>query len=302
MLAPRRLALAAALFVACGEPSSVTGEGQPTTGTSTTSPSGQVEPTTGDETSTGSSSTSGPSTTTTSTSGTTTTGTTAVDDTATTGGDSCVDVADCEQSGGDCTKVQCLELECVRVDLEPGSECGLGVCDGKGSCVECNVQADCDPGELCEDHVCHAPDCFDGGKNGLETDIDCGGASCEACEAGQSCEVGDDCQSSSAPTRSAWRRPAATGCGTATRATSTAAGRSVPSARTASTATRATTASRAAARTQVRPELTGRRRCRATRLPPVREVRIAAVLASCPRGRRNPLQETRAAATATKVE
>lgn len=196
MLAPRRLALAAALFVACGEHSSVTGEGQPTTGTSTTSTSGQVEPTTGDETSTGSSSTSGPSTTTTSTSGTTTTGTTAVDDTATTGGDSCVDVADCEQSGGDCTKVQCLELECVRVDLEPGSECGLGVCDGEGSCVECNVQADCDPGELCEDHVCHAPDCFDGGKNGLETDIDCGGASCEACEAGQSCEIGDDCQSS----------------------------------------------------------------------------------------------------------
>lgn len=38
-------------------------------------------------------------------------------------------------------------------------------------------------------------DCSDGVQNGDETDIDCGGATCAACTAGQSCSVPADCES-----------------------------------------------------------------------------------------------------------
>lgn len=40
------------------------------------------------------------------------------------------------------------------------------------------------------------PTCHDGLKNGLESDIDCGGA-CGVCAAGKSCKVADDCDSAS---------------------------------------------------------------------------------------------------------
>jgi hypothetical protein len=46
--------------------------------------------------------------------------------------------------------------------------------------------------------VCSAPDpdnphCFDCTKNGLETDVDCGGDSCPPCSEGDACNTGADC-------------------------------------------------------------------------------------------------------------
>lgn len=40
-----------------------------------------------------------------------------------------------------------------------------------------------------------AADCRDRVLNGMETDVDCGGSSCPACEATERCAVGDDCSS-----------------------------------------------------------------------------------------------------------
>jgi hypothetical protein len=39
------------------------------------------------------------------------------------------------------------------------------------------------------------PSCTDTVKNGVETDIDCGGASCSKCGTGKTCSGGSDCQS-----------------------------------------------------------------------------------------------------------
>ncbi len=59
-----------------------------------------------------------------------------------------------------------------------GTSCQKGdICDGAGSCV--------------------APTCFDGQKNGTETDTDCGGPSCAPCATGNQCLVASDCQSMS---------------------------------------------------------------------------------------------------------
>jgi hypothetical protein len=38
------------------------------------------------------------------------------------------------------------------------------------------------------------PTCTDGVKNGSETGVDCGGATCSACAAGNPCNIGSDCQ------------------------------------------------------------------------------------------------------------
>src|SRR5947208_2946561 len=43
------------------------------------------------------------------------------------------------------------------------------------------------------------PRCDDGRKNGVETDVDCGGGLCLRCEDGKSCAVGGDCVSGICP-------------------------------------------------------------------------------------------------------
>ena len=61
-----------------------------------------------------------------------------------------------------------------------------GLCDGAGSCVECNHTRDCAPGLYCDaSHHCGAATC---------TDLDCGGA-CPPCELGKRCLANADCQS-----------------------------------------------------------------------------------------------------------
>jgi hypothetical protein len=48
---------------------------------------------------------------------------------------------------------------------------------------------------VCTANVCQAPTCTDGVQNGTETGLDCGGATCPACPAGQGCSTSTDCQS-----------------------------------------------------------------------------------------------------------
>ena len=58
------------------------------------------------------------------------------------------------------------------------------MCDGSGACVECLAGTSCASGVCSASHTCSAPTCLDTVKNGSETDVDCGGASCSACHSG----------------------------------------------------------------------------------------------------------------------
>ncbi len=73
--------------------------------------------------------------------------------------------------------------------------CALASC-GDGI-VHADVE-DCDDGDADESDgcttLCKPPSCTDGLESGAETDIDCGGPSCNDCKLGQSCQVDADCE------------------------------------------------------------------------------------------------------------
>jgi hypothetical protein len=85
---------------------------------------------------------------------------------------------------------------CASVAAPAGTPCALDggvLCDGAGSCVQCNTSADCHGlGAACVDQACES--CADTIVNGLETDIDCGGGVCPKCDAGGACLENGDCK------------------------------------------------------------------------------------------------------------
>jgi plastocyanin len=78
--------------------------------------------------------------------------------------------------GNPCTDDLCRGGVPTHPATASGTSCGgAQACDGRGHCV--NV------------------DCLNRSKDGSETDIDCGGATCPPCATGQSCMSFDDCES-----------------------------------------------------------------------------------------------------------
>ena len=68
---------------------------------------------------------------------------------------------DCSD-GNQCTADLCNVGVCSNPNVGPGASCnqdGGAVCDGSGSCVECNVDGDCGSGETCVDNACVGPSC-----------------------------------------------------------------------------------------------------------------------------------------------
>ena len=61
---------------------------------------------------------------------------------------------------------------------------------------ECIADEDCASG-FCVDNACAIPSCDDGVQNGAESDVDCGGDSCDACANDAQCVEGSDCENSS---------------------------------------------------------------------------------------------------------
>jgi len=116
---------------------------------------------------------------------------------------------DCPQGspclvGSDCTTGFCADGLCCN------TACGAACegCDFPGSEGTCTVYApgtdpdsECNnpPGDLC--NGANACRCNDGSQNGSETDVDCGGATCNDCINGKTCLAG------SAPTASAATPP-----------------------------------------------------------------------------------------------
>ena len=94
-------------------------------------------------------------------------------------GESCDD-GNANDDNGDCTS-QCLT-----------AACGDSFVHNAGSGTE-----ECDDGnDIDEDtcsNICVSATCEDGVKNAAESDVDCGGETCDACDAGKSCESDADC-------------------------------------------------------------------------------------------------------------
>jgi hypothetical protein len=81
----------------------------------------------------------------------------------------------------------------VANGTETGRDCG-------GNCAEqkCEDGEGCVGGTDCESQVCtrrecQAPSCEDSTRNGGESDVDCGGGTCERCSDGLHCNVNTDC-------------------------------------------------------------------------------------------------------------
>ncbi|MCA9622872.1 MAG: hypothetical protein KC731_27825, partial [Myxococcales bacterium] len=86
--------------------------------------------------------------------------------------------SDCPGEDTTCSTRTCVNQVC-GTDLAPaGTPCtedGGTQCDGAGMCV--------------------TPQCMNGVVDGTETDVDCGGAECPACDNGDICVEGADCTS-----------------------------------------------------------------------------------------------------------
>jgi hypothetical protein len=143
----------------------------------------------------------------------------------------CVTAADCAPQSTVCKTNTCAANACGTSNVSLGTMCtdsGGTVCNGNGSCVAatcsdgikdgnetdvdcgggtcppCADTKDCKVGSDCVDKVCsgnpltcQAPTCSDGVQNGQETDVDCGGPTCDAqgktCALGKRCGTGADC-------------------------------------------------------------------------------------------------------------
>jgi hypothetical protein len=93
----------------------------------------------------------------------------------------------------------CVATSCntgARDGTETGVDCGGGTCATCGLGQGCNVNTDCASG-ICNatTRVCVATQCQDGVRNGTETDIDCGGATCGGCAVNSACALPWDCAS-----------------------------------------------------------------------------------------------------------
>jgi hypothetical protein len=118
-------------------------------------------------------------------------------------GGGCAQPSDCPDTGSECVLPVCTDSTCGTEHAAEGVSCNLGedVCDGDGSCVDCNETADCDRAdeETCVDHVCLSPECINGQIDPPETDVDCGGIDqggrCPPCENGDDCSADGDCES-----------------------------------------------------------------------------------------------------------
>jgi hypothetical protein len=92
-----------------------------------------------------------------------------------------------------CTPSKCIsqkyEPEIGETDLDCGGPCAP--CEGGKKCA---VSGDCTSG-ICKNGDCTYATCYDGVKNAVETDIDCGLPDCIPCADGRGCVMPGDCTS-----------------------------------------------------------------------------------------------------------
>ncbi len=101
----------------------------------------------------------------------------------------CGDDGRCEGAPGTCT-------DGMENQDETDVDCGGEVCDPCGIGERCTAGSDCTTGN-CDGGTCAgvSASCTDGAQNGTETDVDCGGSSCDPCADGLDCGAPSDCTS-----------------------------------------------------------------------------------------------------------
>jgi hypothetical protein len=112
----------------------------------------------------------------------------------------CTVPEDCSGLATTCRYKTCDNQICGWANAAEGVACtedpGANVCNGAGTCVECNGPDDCDTeGDICQANECVPPHCTDEEINGGETDLNCGGPDCAPCADGDNCLVYSDCVS-----------------------------------------------------------------------------------------------------------
>jgi hypothetical protein len=112
-------------------------------------------------------------------------------------GQECAGGPDCDS--GVCDASVCQAPTCSdgtkngsETDVDCGGSCPTGCAIGQS----CNVPQDCQT-VVCAGNParCTTSQCDDGAKDGQETDIDCGGGTCQPCGVGAGCAQGSDCDS-----------------------------------------------------------------------------------------------------------
>ena len=120
----------------------------------------------------------------------------------------CKVAADCASGVCNLTKLICDTPTCtdaVKNGNETDQDCGGGTCPACADGKQCKASTDC-TSKTCDTSVtpsvCKAvaTSCNDMTKNGLETDIDCGGGTCPSCVDGKRCKVNGDCKNNTCDT------------------------------------------------------------------------------------------------------
>lgn len=93
-----------------------------------------------------------------------------------------------------CQAPSCMDN--VKNQDETDVDCGGAVCNDCANGKLCLGAGDCVSG-VCSGNpqTCQVPTCSDSVKNGNETGVDCGGATCPSCVNGQPCNANSDCMS-----------------------------------------------------------------------------------------------------------
>ena len=111
----------------------------------------------------------------------------------------CIADTDCTSNACDANSLTCVSDQCSdhRQDgLETDVDCGGGICSACVNGLKCNIDSDC-LSNACDaiSNLCVSNQCIDHRKDGVETDVDCGGANtCARCAVGKSCISNSDCQ------------------------------------------------------------------------------------------------------------
>jgi hypothetical protein len=113
-------------------------------------------------------------------------------------GGGCGDAADC--TSGVCSSGICQSPTCndgVRNGTELAVDCGGACPNGCPTGTTCTTSGDCTAPDTCDvsQGICVAPECNDGLKNNDESDVDCGGPNCGACDPLKDCVTAGDCTS-----------------------------------------------------------------------------------------------------------
>jgi hypothetical protein len=118
----------------------------------------------------------------------------------------CTMASDCPATGTACSIPTCTaQHTCVPTAASAGTACtdnGGLACNSSGSCIGVGLGQTCSVDSNCLSNACDADtlkctgnQCGDHRKDGMETDVDCGGGVCPACTTSKKCMADSDCAS-----------------------------------------------------------------------------------------------------------